>query len=381
MRRGRKERSGDSPLFDAAKQGSSRLVSQLLRSGAEAAATDSFGRTALFYAAVGPWLFKPLSDDRRQSLRLLLSARCCAGCKDLRGLSVADYVGEILYPFPGPSELSHSCKHPRLETRASEPLVQLLVCCSRADAADAFLSLEEEISLSEEMLWAKDPLTHETSLHVAATGGCKEAVAILLARKCSPDVQDAFGRTPLHLAASGGQSACCEKLLDRWPAQKSHSSIAKVHCRLDLITQVDIRGRTARAAARPRLGSIANMLLERELLLRDEASALKAKPPPASTICEDKAEVCMKNIHSDKRKADCLSAEDSERTSKVTEACLGPAQASPGGRRRYKIRLQRLYTDPDAGKKVPTAKEIIARMLEMCPESSRYFDRDLDGTA
>ena len=62
---------------------------------------------------------------------------------------------------------------------------------------------------------AQDGAQHgSTPLHLAASNGCRDVVAILLSRGADPNLPDGNGRTALHLAAEVGHCRVLQLLLD-----------------------------------------------------------------------------------------------------------------------------------------------------------------------
>ncbi|CAE8662990.1 unnamed protein product, partial [Polarella glacialis] len=81
---------GRTPLFHAASRRSAAVVAELLAQRAEASAKDKLGRSPLFYASVmqAAAYFRATCPV----VELLLGARACATCRDVRRLCATDYA-------------------------------------------------------------------------------------------------------------------------------------------------------------------------------------------------------------------------------------------------------------------------------------------------
>lgn len=164
------------------------ILELLLRRGADAAAADSTGTTALHL--VIPWGTSEVVDE-------LLAAGANAGAADRGGrtpfhvaasrgaTAVADLLlgddGEISSPTPSTREDTALA---RLDDRAI--LESLLNAGANPDPADA---------------------SGDTPLHVAAERGADATVAWLLAHGADPSRRDDDDVTPLHRAANGDIAA------------------------------------------------------------------------------------------------------------------------------------------------------------------------------
>eukprot|EP00442_Polarella_glacialis_P054508 CAMPEP_0115089638 /NCGR_PEP_ID=MMETSP0227-20121206/24847_1 /TAXON_ID=89957 /ORGANISM="Polarella glacialis, Strain CCMP 1383" /LENGTH=341 /DNA_ID=CAMNT_0002480419 /DNA_START=36 /DNA_END=1058 /DNA_ORIENTATION=+ len=84
---------GQTPLFHAASRRSAAVVAELLAQRAEASAKDKLGRSPLFYASVmqAAAYFRATCPV----VELLLGARACASCRDLRQLRASDYAVDL----------------------------------------------------------------------------------------------------------------------------------------------------------------------------------------------------------------------------------------------------------------------------------------------
>lgn len=91
------------PLMMAAYAGKLEIVLNLLKSGAQVNAQDSHGQTALIYAILGDknWPHKPLDENRKKIISLLLEYGADTDIADINGLNALYYYAQVAGLVPG----------------------------------------------------------------------------------------------------------------------------------------------------------------------------------------------------------------------------------------------------------------------------------------
>lgn len=91
------------PLMMAAFAGKLEIVLNLLKSGAQVNAQDSYGQTALVYAILADknWPHKPLDENRKKIVALLLEYGADTDITDNNGLDARYYYSQVAGLVPG----------------------------------------------------------------------------------------------------------------------------------------------------------------------------------------------------------------------------------------------------------------------------------------
>eukprot|EP01063_Lacrimia_lanifica_P020293 TRINITY_DN27624_c0_g1_i1.p1 TRINITY_DN27624_c0_g1~~TRINITY_DN27624_c0_g1_i1.p1 ORF type:complete len:500 (+),score=96.82 TRINITY_DN27624_c0_g1_i1:69-1568(+) len=212
-------RRGVTPLMAAAAirldapPGPTAMVAQLLASGADVAAVDDFGKTALHFAA---------RAGAHCAVALLLAAGaavdvpCKQGWLPLHWAADRDaprVAQQLLESAPAavqdrPNSTQHTPVHLAAKNSSHDTLVVLLGCGCAVDAADEkgmtpliFAARNGTAASTQVLLDAGAGLDlaadgYRTALHVAARQANTDVVALLLQRGADPLARDAVGRTP-----------------------------------------------------------------------------------------------------------------------------------------------------------------------------------------
>jgi ankyrin repeat protein len=229
----RKNATGNTPLYEAAKAGQTRVVTMLLNSGADRKGLSAGRNTPLHGLAaaegtIDSALVEPLApgnldvrnDDGRTALDVAVSLGHAETVKLLAGagsdVNPPDKSGRT------PLQVAMSLDNAQ---QASAVAPALINAGAKVDAADRrgntplhLAAQSGDATLAKLILdkGAKVDATGaggQTALHVAVAGGKSDVVKLLLAAKGSPEVSDDGGNTPLHLAASQSDTTIAEMLL------------------------------------------------------------------------------------------------------------------------------------------------------------------------
>ena len=265
-----RDRDGGTPLAAAVASEDMPTVQAVLAAAvaqggaAEVNAADGSGLTALHEAAGLPnlalveVLLDAAADPNTVSSDGCTALMLCAAAQRQRGVAAARCCLALL----------KAGADPRKSTDTGQTALSLALR-ARSWAAAGVLGAASGVDNQQDQ---RGPATVDSALHAgraplhnAAFIGDAEAVAFLLQRGASPELQDPTGRTALHAAASYGSVASVSSLLVAASGDETPS--ADKHGALRLAAVEDVGGATALHAAA--LGGHAEVI---ELLLAQGGS-------------------------------------------------------------------------------------------------------------
>ena len=161
--------NGSTPLHSAAACGAVEVIDRLLYHGANLSAVDDSGLTALHYAILR-------INSSHLERKILFKSDTSSG--EQWQLVTFDRKGHLTKFFKEESHVKNTDHYRWLDT-----LIHLIVRGSAIDTVDIY---------------------GQTALHIAARNGLADAVNILLQQKAKLEIRDKSGKTPLEVAVENG---------------------------------------------------------------------------------------------------------------------------------------------------------------------------------
>ena len=188
-------------LIQAAHQGNTRILKQLLDAGADHSLTDSIGYTALNAAA---------QEGHLECIQLLLAAGADANKCNQTGTSpimttVFENHGECLRALLPVSDLS-------LTTRQGLRVIHICVMHGSEECFELLLPHVSDVDVRTlfgvNANGQVSPSYNATPLHLACERGRQQMAKALLKRGANRMVRESLQRTPLFTASLGGHLSC-----------------------------------------------------------------------------------------------------------------------------------------------------------------------------